>query len=119
MGVELVEDVVFPEDAHVVATKRRPAAVIAHEPGVEAVDLRRGDDLRRPVGGVRPNDVDDEGGLEGRDVVGDRGPADFGCSCQGGRLEQAATLYTISNSTRRWNAWRRSRRKSSRMSFAQ
>ena len=45
--MDLVEDEVLPQEPQVLAAERVPAAVVADEARVEAVDLRGGDDLGR------------------------------------------------------------------------
>lgn len=75
-GVELVQDEVLPEGAEVFPAELVPAAVIAHEPGVEPVHLRRGDDLGGASRGKGTNDVHHVRGLERREVVGDGRAAD-------------------------------------------
>ena len=45
MRRQFVERIMLPEPAQVVGPRVGPAAVEAHEAGVETIDLRRGDDL--------------------------------------------------------------------------
>ena len=92
MGVQLVEYQVLPQGAAVGRPEGIPAAVIAHEAGVEPVDLGGRDDLGRPPTREGADGMHDEGGLEDGHVVGDRRAAHLAGPGEGGGLEDAPAL---------------------------
>src|SRR5439155_21976655 len=91
-GHDLVQHEVLPQRSEILLPQLLPASVVAHKAGVEAVDLRGGDDLRGPASAKRPDNVRDKRGLQDSQVVCDRGTADLARTGQPNRLEDASAL---------------------------
>ena len=65
----LVQHEVFPQRAEVISTQVLPAAVVRDRPCIKPIHLGCRDNLGRPMGAERANDVCDEGGLQHVEMV--------------------------------------------------
>src|ERR1700736_1726623 len=88
--MEFVEDVVLPQQAHVVAARLMPTTEIAYEAGIEAVYLRRRYNFRDLAGRIGPNHVRHKSRLQNRQIIGDRSAADFARASKTGSFENPA-----------------------------
>src|SRR5436309_11290854 len=91
-GHDLVQHEVLPQRSEILLPQLLPASVVARKAGVEAVDLRGGDDLRGSASAERPDNVRYEHGLQDSQVVRDRGTADLARTRKPSGLEDASAL---------------------------
>ena len=92
LALKLVQHEMLPEQSKVLFPEVVPAPVVAYEPRVETIDLRRGHDLTGAHRAERAQDVNDEGLLQDGQIIGDCCAAHLAGAGETGGFEQASAL---------------------------
>src|SRR3972149_4627083 len=82
----------LPQHTQIIGPKLVPASMVTDEAGIERVDLRGRNDLRRAARAIWTKHVHDEGRLQHRQIVGNCGAPHLAGPGEGRRLKYPATL---------------------------
>lgn len=83
----------LPQDTEVIVSQLLPAAVIADEAGIEAIDLGRGDDFCGATTAEWPNHVSNKCRFKDAEVVCNRGTAHFARAGKSSGVKDPTALH--------------------------